>query len=143
MNNSLMQWTPFREMDEMFSRLQRGMTRASDSNEAEWAPAVDICEKDGEYLLKADLPGVKKEDVHIQLQNGVLTLSGERKSEKEEKGETYHRVERTYGSFSRSFTLPDNVSSEKIKAECKEGMVCVHLPKTEARKPATKQIPIQ
>jgi len=146
MSNALMQWSPFREMDEMFSRFQRSLGRmpgnGNESTMANWLPVVDISEKDKEYLLKVELPGVKKEDLKIELRNGVLSLSGERKVEKEDKGETYHRVERAYGSFSRSFSLPDNVTSEKIEADCKDGVVYVHLPKTEAKKSAVKQIPI-
>lgn len=135
----LAQWNPFREMDEMLRnfRLPRQMMTAG---LAEWAPAVDISEKDKEYLVKAQLPGVKKEDVKVELLNGVLTLSGERKYEKEEKTEKTHRIESSYGAFTRSFVVPEDVLAEKIGADYKDGILCVHLPKTDIKKPATKTI---
>lgn len=145
MANPLMLWTPFREMDEMFSRFQRSLRRVpleDDQLMASWSPAVDIAETDKEYRLKVELPGIKKEDLKIEVQNGMLCLSGERKVEKEEKDETYHRIERAYGSFSRSFSLPENVATDKIEAKCQDGVVNVHLPKTEPKKPDVKQIPI-
>jgi HSP20 family protein len=89
---------------------------------ADWAPSVDISETDGAYQIKAEIPDVKKEDVKVTLEDGVLTIQGERKQEKEERGKKYHRVERSYGSFVRSFTLPDLVDEEKVKAEFKDGV---------------------
>jgi HSP20 family protein len=108
---------------------------------AEWAPLVDITEDDKEYIIKAELPEVKKEDVKVSLERGVLTISGDRKFEKEEKGKRYHRVERAYGRFVRSFTLPDVADADHVKAEFRDGMLTVHLPKTEKSKP--KQIEVQ
>lgn len=140
---ALVQWNPFREMDELMSRFQRGLSRPAAGELDSWAPAVDISETAKEYTVKAELPGVKKEDVKVQVQNGVLTLSGERKIEREDKDEKYHRVERSYGSYSRSFVLPDNVAQDKISAECKEGVVTVRLPKTEITKTATTQIKVE
>ena len=145
MANSLMLGNPFREMDEMFSRFQRSLRRMpleDDQSMSSWSPAVDIAENDKEYRLRVELPGIKKEDLKIEVQNGMLCLSGERKVEKEEKDETYHRIERAYGSFSRSFSLPENVATDKIEAKCQDGVVNVHLPKTEPKKPDVKQIPI-
>ena len=101
---------------------------------AEWAPLADVIEDDKEYLIKAELPEVKKEDVKVTVENGVLTLSGERKFEKEEKNKKYHRMERAYGSFMRSFTLPDDADPEKVKAEFKDGILTVHLAKSEKAK---------
>lgn len=102
---------------------------------AEWAPLVDISEDDKEYLIKAELPEVKKEDVKVTAEEGTLTIMGERKFEKEEKGKKYHRVERAYGSFVRNFSLPDDASPAKVTAEFKEGVLTVHLAKIEQAKP--------
>jgi len=98
-------------------------------------PTVDISESEGEYLIKAELPEVKKEDVKVTVENGVLTLQGERRQEKEEKGKKFHRVERSYGSFIRSFTLPESVDESMVKAEYKDGVLNLHLPKSERVKP--------
>ena len=136
----LAQWNPFREMDEMLRNIR--LPRETSSPLADWSPAVDISEKDREYLVKAQLPGVKKEDVKVELLNGVLTLSGERKYEKEEKTEKTHRIESAYGSFMRSFVVPEDVLAERIAADYKDGMLCVHLPKTDIKKPATKTIKV-
>jgi HSP20 family protein len=145
---SLTPWNPFRDMEALLTRVQRGTGRSlfdSENGEAalaNWAPAVDISETDKEYLVKAELPGLKKEEVKIMLQNGVLSLSGERKASKEQKDETHHRVERVYGQFSRSFTVQENVAADKISAESRDGVICVHLPKTQTAKPEVKQIPV-
>jgi HSP20 family protein len=96
---------------------------------------VDITESGEEYLIKAEIPEVKREDVKVSVENGVLTMQGERKQEKEEKGKKFHRVERYYGSFLRTFTVPDNVDDTKVRAEFKDGILNVHLPKTEKAKP--------
>ncbi len=145
---SLVRWDPFREMEEMGERLNRvlgGMARPGRASASEtgrealtvpdWAPVVDISETDGEYLIKAEIPEVKREDVKVSVENGVLTMQGERKQEKEEKGKKFHRVERYYGSFLRTFTVPDNVDDTKVRAEFKDGVLNVHLPKTEKAKP--------
>ena len=102
---------------------------------ADWMPTVDISETEGEYLIKAELPEVRKEDVKVTVENGVLTLQGERRQEKEEKGKRFHRVERSYGSFVRSFTLPESVDESSVKAEYKDGVLNLHLPKSEKVKP--------
>ena len=96
---------------------------------------MDITEDDKEYLIKAELPEVRKEDVKVTVENGVLTLQGERRQEKEEKGRRFHRVERSYGSFVRSFTLPESVDEGGVKAEYKDGVLALHLPKSEKVKP--------
>jgi HSP20 family molecular chaperone IbpA len=107
---------------------------------AEWAPLADITESEKEYLIKAEVPEVKKEDVRVSVENGVLTLSGERKFEKEEKNKKYHRMERAYGSFVRSSALPDDADPENVKAKFKDGMLTVHQPKSEKAK--RKQVAI-
>jgi HSP20 family protein len=146
---SLVRWDPFANLDDMFARMPSVMGRwprwAGESGEGavEWSPTVDISETDTEYLLKAQLPAVKKEDVRVTFDDGLLTISGERKQEKEEKGEKFHRIESLYGSFSRSFSLPDAIDTGGIRAEGKDGVITIHVPKskTEARKP--KEIKIQ
>ena len=141
--NALTHWDPFKEMEDLQSRFAKlfGLTPARTGNGgqelmtvAEWAPSVDITEDDKEYLVKADLPEVKKEDVKVTVENGVLTITGERKFQKEEKDKKYHRIERSYGNFLRSFTLPDAADGSKVSAEFKDGVLKVRLPKTEKAK---------
>jgi HSP20 family protein len=140
---ALVRWDPFRELEDMSERLNRVFTRPAlrtmggkeHLTVADWIPTVDISETDGEYLIKAELPEVKKEDVKVTVEDGVLTLQGERRQEKEEKGKRFHRVERSYGSFVRSFTLPESVDEGAVRAEYKDGMLNLHLPKTEKVKP--------
>ena len=108
----------------------------------EWAPSVDITEDEKEYLVKADLPEVKKEDVKVTVENDVLTITGERKFEKEEKEKKYHRIERAYGHFLRSFSLPDFVDGSKVSADFKDGVLKVHLPKTEKAKPKAVEVKV-
>lgn len=136
-------WDPFREMEEMQKRLWSLFGRSwpvwrSEPEEgfalAEWMPPVDIEESDKEYLIKAELPGIKKEEVKVNVEGGTLSISGERKAEKEEKDKKYHRVERSYGAFSRSFTLPEGAVAEKVSAEFKDGVLMIHLPKEEQAK---------
>jgi HSP20 family protein len=109
----------------------------------DWSPRVDISETDNEFVIKAEIPEVKKEDVKVSVDNGVLTVRGERKQEKEEKGKKFHRVERYYGSFVRSFTLPDNVDGTKIKASFKDGMLNVQIPKTAEAKPKPIEVKVE
>jgi len=109
---------------------------------AEWAPEVDIIEDEKEWLVKADLPEVKKEDVKVTVEDGVLTITGERKFEKEDKGRKYHRVERSYGNFLRSFTLPDTADGAQVNAEFKDGVLKVHLPKNEKAKTKTIEVKV-
>jgi len=136
----LAQWNPFREMDEMLRTFR--MPREAAGPLADFTPAVDISEKDKEYLVKAQLPGVKKDDVKVEFLNGVLTVSGERKFEKEDKTEKTHRIESAYGAFTRSFVIPEDVLTEKIDAEFKDGILLVRLPKTDIKKPATKTVKV-
>jgi HSP20 family protein len=141
--NALMRWDPFRELEDMSERLNRVFNRqagrSTDGKEtitvADWIPTVDIAETEAEYQIKAELPEVKREDVKVTVEDGVLTISGERRHETEEKGRKYHRVERSYGSFVRSFTLPEHVDESRVKAEYKDGVLHLHLPKSEKAKP--------
>ena len=138
-------------MEDLQSRFAKimGLTPARPGNGGqevmtvtEWAPSVDIAEDDKEWLVKADLPEVKKEDVKVCVENGVLTITGERKFEKEEKGKKYHRVECSYGNFLRSFSLPDGADGSKVNAEFKDGVLKVHLPKGEKAKPKTIEVKV-
>jgi HSP20 family protein len=108
----------------------------------EWMPPVDISEDDKEYTLKAELPWMSKEDVKVTVENGVLSITGERKEEKEAKDKKYYRVERSYGSFIRSFTLPEGALADKISAEFKDGILKLHLPKDEKAKSKTVDVKI-
>jgi len=124
----------------------RPATRSSNGKEtmivADWTPSVDISETEGEYQIKAEIPDVKKEDVKVTLEDGVLTIQGERKHEKEEKGKKYHRIERSYGSFVRTFSLPDVIDDDKVKAEFKDGILNLHLPKSEKAKPKAIEVKV-
>ena len=147
---TLVRWDPFRELEDMSDRLNRMMSRPAlprtNGKEtmvvADWVPSVDVSETEGEYQIKAEIPDVKKEDVKVTVEDGVLTIQGERKQEKEEKGKKYHRVERSYGSFIRSFTLPDLVDEEKVKAEFKDGVLNLLLPKSEKAKPKAIEVKV-
>lgn len=143
----LTKWDPFREMEDNFDRFSKSLGwprrgRQERLVTGEWAPRVDITETEKEFSIKAEIPDVKKEDVKISVDNGVLTLTGERKQEKEEKGKKFHRVERFYGSFSRSFALPENTDESKIKASFKDGMLSLSIPKTKKSKPKGIEVKI-
>ena len=149
--STVTRWDPFKELEDVQSRLSTLFGRTPvKKNEggrealtvAEWAPLVDITEDDKEYLVKAELPEVKKEDIKLSVDNDVLTITGERKFEKEEKGKKYHRVERSYGSYARSFTLPEDADAEKIAADYKDGLLAVHVPKTKQSKPKAIDVKI-
>lgn len=136
---TLMKYKPFNEADDFgtgFRVFQDTVNRLlSEPASRPWAPAVDISETQDELLLKADLPGVEMKDIDIQLENGTLALRGERKHENEKTDGGFHRVERSYGTFARYFSLPDTVNSEAVKADYKNGVLTVRLPKKEVAKP--------
>lgn len=148
-------WNPFKDIEDLQHRLHSlmgtGLGRSSlrgngEDQESlastEWAPLVDITEDEKEYLIKVDLPEVKKEDLNVTVENGVLNISGERKFEKEEKGRKYHRVERAYGTFIRSFTLPEDSDGGKVDAKFKDGVLSVHLAKSEKAKPRNIEVKV-
>jgi HSP20 family protein len=148
---AIVRWEPFRDlvglqdrMNRLFDESFRGLGRGASEDDwalgGAWAPVVDIYEREGTIVLKAELPGIDPKDVDIRLENNVLTLRGERRIDDEVKRESYHRVERAYGTFSRSFTLPSVVDQEKIKADYHDGVLTLSLPKREEAKP--KQITI-
>ncbi len=139
----------FREMEDLsdrFNRIFGNRTRPTPEKESllvtDWAPVVDIQETEKEYLVNAELPEIKKEDVKVTVENGVLTIQGERKQEKEEKGKKFHRVERSYGTFLRTFTVPLDAEENKVAADFKDGILRVHLPKTEKPRPKAIEVKV-
>jgi HSP20 family protein len=149
--NALAHWNQYRELEalhqslgSLFSRspVPRPEGQEEPMRVADWAPVVDISEDHKEYLIKAELPEVKKEDVKITMEDGMLTITGDRKFEKEENGKKYHRVERAYGSFVRTFSLPDDASPGKVSAEFKDGVLQVHLAKDEKARPQQVEVKV-
>lgn len=148
---SLIRWDPFSDMDRMFDRMLRRsfgtLPRAGvegNGGALEWTPSADISETEKEYLIRAALPAVKKEDVKVTVDAGMITIEGERKQQKEEKNEKFHRVESLYGNFTRSFSLPEDINVEGIRCENKDGVLTVHIPKTAtAEKAKPKQIKVE
>ena len=147
------QWNPWKEMEELQNRLGSvfgsGAGRSVPTGSTDekltvsaWTPLVDIAEDEKEYSIKAEVPEITKEDLSVKVQEGVLTISGERKFEKEEKGKKYHRVERVYGNFTRSFSLPENADESKVNAEFKDGVLIVHVGKSERAKPKQVEVKI-
>jgi HSP20 family protein len=144
---SVLRWKPFGELlglqgrmnrlfdDEFFKDWEKQHQAMSS-----WVPSTDVLESKDDYVFKMELPGLDKEEIKIELDNNILTVKGEKKEEKEQKGETYHRIERCSGVFSRSFNIPKNVDPKKIKANMKNGVLELHIPKAEDSKP--KSIPI-
>lgn len=151
MVNEVVRWDPFGETDRFFSSLMprsfgmwpRLAWSEDGGTKFAWSPSADISETDKEYLVRAELPAVKKEDVKVTVDGGMITIEGERKQEKQEKNEKFHRVERFYGSFSRSFSLPQNVDTANIKCESRDGVLTVHIPKKETEKHRPTEIKVQ
>jgi len=149
--NTLTRWNQLRQLEALQhglgSLFSRSPAQWPDGQEepmavTEWSPLVDISEDDKEYRIKAELPEVKREDVKVSAEEGTLTIMGERKFEKEEKGRKHHRVERAYGSFGRSFSLPDDASPARVSAEFKDGVLTVHLVKDEKAKPQHVEVKV-
>jgi len=146
---AIVRWQPFRDLlatEREFDRIFReAFSPLFSEREAElstraWAPAVDIFETESNIVLKAELPGVEPKDVEVRVEDNTLYLKGQRKFEKETKEENYHRIERSYGSFARSFALPNSIDGEKVAAEYKDGLLTLTLPKREEAKPKTIRI---
>ncbi len=144
---AISRWDPFRDlnvlqdrMNRLFNDAGRGWKGDESVATTTWSPAVDIFETEGEIVVKAELPGVDRKDITLNLENNILTVRGERRFEKETKEENYHRIERAYGGFSRSFSIPATVDEEKIHADYKDGVLKIALPKKEQAK--AKQIRI-
>ena len=145
---SLIRWEPFSAMDDMLNRFPAWFggrwprLPGALETSTDWAPSVDISETEGEYLIRAALPGVNKEDARVTVEDGMLTLSGERRQQEEQKDEKFHKIESFYGSFSRSFALPEAVNEGAIRADSRDGVLTVHVPKikVEAKKPTTIKV---
>ncbi|MBM3850314.1 MAG: Hsp20/alpha crystallin family protein [Verrucomicrobia bacterium] len=140
-------WNPLREIENLHARMNQLMASWPDGEEAmtvsDWSPLVDILEQNGEYPLKAEVPEVKREDLKVRVEDGTLQIVGERKSEKEEKGKKFHRIERSYGNFERRFSLPEDVDASKVSSEFKDGILQIHLPKTQAAKAKAIEVKVQ
>jgi HSP20 family protein len=144
----LVRWDPWQEIVDKFDRYTRAMAQPQAGSQevmatGDWTPRVDIAETDQAFVIKAEIPEVNKEDVKVTVDNGVLTIRGERKQEKEEEGQRFHRVERHYGSFTRSFTLPNNVEETKVTASFKDGMLKLQIPKAEEAKPEVIEVKVE
>jgi HSP20 family protein len=147
---ALIRWEPVRELNTIQSEMNRlfntffdTITPGNGGNTLRrWVPAMDLVETEGEFVLRADLPGLSQDDVKIELQDQVLTISGERKAEHEERKEGYYRVERSSGAFSRSLTLPEGVDPSAVKASFDKGVLEVRIPKPEERKPRRVEISV-
>jgi len=148
---SLVRWTPFSEIDALFNRVmpatfarQHGLTKSDNGDLlTAWSPSADISETEKEYLIRAELPAVKKEDVKVTVDGGMITIEGERKQHKEEKEERTIRVESMYGTFTRSFQLPDDIKIDEIRCKDKDGVLTIHLPKSGKSKSKAKQITVE
>jgi HSP20 family protein len=140
---NLIKWNPLRERDTFSDRFSRFFDDAflpslwlrEDKDFHDWAPSVDIYDDEDKIVIKAEIPGVGKDDIHIDVKDRVLTLSGERSNEKEVKEVNFHRKERTFGKFQRSFTLPEGLDSDRIAADYKDGVLNIEIPKPEEKKP--------
>ena len=150
--NKVTTWNPLREMEQAQNRLNRifsgGFPNRIGSDEipsmavADWSPEVDISEDDQGYLLKADLPEMKKDDVRVTVEEGILSVSGERKNEKEDQKKKFHRIELSFGTFRRSFTLPEDADSTKVTADLRDGVLRVHLPTARVAKSKATQVKV-
>lgn len=143
--NTIMRWQPFRNLSSLQEQVNRLFesnfpSRGSESTPTAWAPAVDVYETENELVIMADLPDVSEKDLDVRVENNMLTIHGERKFEQKVKEENYLRMERSYGSFTRSFSLPNSVNTEAIKAEYMDGVLNITLPKRAESKP--KQVKI-
>jgi len=147
---NVVRWDPIREMDQFFSRLPstlvgrwQRLATETDEGEPAWTPMLDVSETDSEYIVRADLPAVKKEDVTVTIENDALTIAGERKFDKVEKSEKIHRRESFRGMFSRSLSLPDDANADGIRAESKDGVLTVHVPKAKSERAKAIEIKVQ
>ena len=146
---AIVRWEPFRDfvtaqrdLDRLFREAFSGQLSETELSTRAWAPPVDIYETENDIVLKAELPGVDPKDVEVRIEDNNLYLKGERRFEKEVKEQNYHRVERSYGTFARSFSLPNSISADKVKAEFKDGLLTLTMPKREEAKPKTIKIDV-
>ncbi|WP_396622241.1 Hsp20/alpha crystallin family protein [Marinobacter sp. W-8] len=150
--SNITRWNPISEFEDMMNRYNRmfGLARTNGEREgkdlfsrSDWAPAVDIKETPEAFMVEAELPGMSKDDVKVTVQDGVLTIQGERKSEEETKDKKLHRIERFYGSFMRRFTLPDNVDENSVKANFKDGLLTLSIQKAEPKEPKAIEVEVK
>lgn len=145
---AIVRWEPFRALvtqdnfNHLFNETFRGLFDRTESGVQRWTPVVDIYENDQSLVLKAELPGFDPKDVEVRIEDGTLYLKGERKFENDLKKENYHRIERSYGSFARTFSLPSSINADDVKAEYKDGVLTLILPKKEEAKPKTVKIQV-
>ena len=136
---ALVRYDPWNIFDQLRKEMDRAMTREGDESgsvvTSDWSPAVDIREDESGFTIVADIPGVDPKDIDVHMENGMLTIKGERESEKKEEKEGYKRIERSYGSFYRRFSMPDTADADKIKAESKNGVLQISIPKQEKVQP--------
>lgn len=145
--NMLTKWNPLSELSDVQSRLSSlfgrlNMNGNGDHGFTDWSPLIDVSENDKEFVIRAEITDVKKEDVKVSVENGMLCITGERHLEKEKKGQKYHRIERAYGSFERSMSLPDNCKPDNMTAEYKDGMLTLRIPKTAEVSPKAIEVQI-
>ena len=150
--NKVITWNPLREMEEAQNRFnpfflagfpnRMGTGEIHSLTVADWSPEVDISEDDHGYLIKADLPEMKKDDVRVTVEDGILSVSGERKCQKEDQKKKFHRIERSFGTFRRSFTLPEDADSTKVTAEFRDGVLKVHLPTAPVARSKATQVKV-
>lgn len=145
---NMVRWDPFRELETFSNRLNRFFNQAAPGASddaatfADWSPAIDFEESDREYLVKADVPDVQKDDIKVNVEDGVLSVEGERRQTKEEKTKKIHRIERAYGSFVRRLVLPSDVDQQNVSAELTNGVLHIHLPKSASAKPRSVQVKV-
>jgi len=152
MNTTLNRWNPLRELEDFQQRVLSAFRPVSNGHgdgngrdsmtAAEWMPLVDIVEDEKEYLISAELPDVSKDDVKVTMENGMLTIRGERRLQRDEQKKKYHRIERFYGAFARTFAMPDDGDPSSVNAEFKNGMLCIHIAKSESARPRQIEVKV-
>ena len=141
--NTLSIWNPIHEMDELFHNRLASVLGGERVQSVAWSPVVDIEETELNYLIRAELPGLSKEKVKVKVEDGVLTLSGERDLERKVEGKTFHHIERSHGTFTRSFTLPENAEAESVSANYKDGLLEIRVAKSEEALPKSIEVRVE
>ena len=141
--NTLSIWNPIHEMDELFHNRLASVLGGEGAQSVAWSPVVDIEETELNYLIRAELPGLSKKNVKVVVEDGVLTLSGERDLERKVEGKTFHHIERSHGTFTRSFTLPENADAESVSANYKEGLLEIRVAKCEEALPKSIEVRVE
>ena len=141
--NTLSIWNPIHEMDELFHNRLASVLGGEGAQSAAWSPVVDIEETELNYLIRAELPGLSKKNVKVVVEDGVLTLSGERDLERKVEGKTFHHIERSHGTFTRSFTLPENAEAESVSANYKDGLLEIRVAKSEEALPKSIEVRVE